>query len=108
MPSTVLAPLMKTLGRLAAFALFAVVLNGAGFARTKPTTATGSACSGLDTTRCRRLRLLDAKRVNPPDRARSVAGLACDHRDRKHPLCQQSVVIRLSSLSSSGEKLTNF
>jgi len=103
MPSTVFASLMRILGTLAAFALFAAVLNETGFARAKPATATGSACSRLDATRCRRLRLLDVKRVNPPDRVRSMAGLACDHRDDKRPLCRESVVIHLSSPSSNGQ-----
>lgn len=103
MPSTVFASLMRILGTLAAFGSFATVLNGAAFAGAKPATATGSACSRLDTTRCRRLRLLDAKGVNAPDRVRSMAGLACDHRDRKHPFCRETVVIRLSSPSPNGE-----
>lgn len=94
MPSTVFASLMRTLGTLAAFVSLATVLNGASFARTKPATANGVACSRADTVRCKRLWLLDAKRVNPPDRVRPMAGLACDHRDGRHPMCREVVVIR--------------
>ncbi len=102
MPLTVSASLMRIFGMLA-FVLLAAVLDEAGFARTKPATANGAACGLRDTTRCRPLSLLDSKRVNPPDRVRPMAGLACNHRDSKHPLCRQTVVIRLSSVSPNSE-----
>jgi len=110
MPLTVFASPMRIFGMLAVFASFVAALNGAGFAKANPAYANGVACSRLDTTRCRRLRLLDAKRVNPPDRVRPMAGLACDHRDGKHPFCRETVVIRLGASNRHllRSKLTKF
>lgn len=93
MPSIVSASPMRNLGTLAAFAFFAAASNGASFAKAKGVTASGTACHRLDTARCRRLSLLDSRRVNPPDRARPMAGLSCPHRNSKHPLCREIVVI---------------